>query len=134
MTKLLRLPEVAALTGIPENTLRFWRHQGTGPKSAKLGRRLVYREEDVVAGSTASSRTTEPRLPCCAPFRPLARRHERHHRISTHPGAKWEATQRHTTALVSERIRLRSVDRGLSRLFSWFAISLACAAVGCGRR
>jgi predicted DNA-binding transcriptional regulator AlpA len=49
MTKLLRLPEVAALTGIPENTLRFWRHQGTGPKSAKLGRRLVYREEDVVA-------------------------------------------------------------------------------------
>ena len=49
MTKLLRLPEVAALTGIPENTLRFWRHQGTGPKSAKLGRRVVYREADVLA-------------------------------------------------------------------------------------
>lgn len=50
MTKLLRLPEVAEMTGIPEATLRFWRHEGhTGPKSAKLGRRVVYREEDVLA-------------------------------------------------------------------------------------
>jgi predicted DNA-binding transcriptional regulator AlpA len=49
MEKLLRLPEVAELTGLPENTLRFWRHQGTGPQSARLGRRVVYRERDVVA-------------------------------------------------------------------------------------
>ena len=35
------------MTGLPENTLRFWRHQGTGPKSARLGRRIVYRERDV---------------------------------------------------------------------------------------
>lgn len=49
MTKLLRLPDVAELTGVPENTLRFWRHVGTGPRSAKLGRRVVYREEDVTA-------------------------------------------------------------------------------------
>ncbi len=48
MTKLLRVPEVAELTGIPEATLRFWRHQGTGPRSAKLGRRVVYREADVL--------------------------------------------------------------------------------------
>ncbi len=47
-TKLLRVPDVAALTGIPENTWRFWRHEGTGPKSARLGRRVVYREEDVL--------------------------------------------------------------------------------------
>ena len=47
MDKLLRLPEVAEMTGLPENTLRFWRHQGTGPKSARLGRRIVYRERDV---------------------------------------------------------------------------------------
>ena len=47
MEKLLRLPEVAEMTGLPENTLRFWRHQGTGPKSAGLGRRSVYRERDV---------------------------------------------------------------------------------------
>jgi predicted DNA-binding transcriptional regulator AlpA len=49
MSKLLRLPEVADLTGIPEATLRFWRHEKTGPRSAKLGRRVVYREEDVLA-------------------------------------------------------------------------------------
>jgi predicted DNA-binding transcriptional regulator AlpA len=49
MEKLLRLPEVAELTGLPEITLRFWRHQGTGPQSARLGRRVVYRERDVVA-------------------------------------------------------------------------------------
>jgi predicted DNA-binding transcriptional regulator AlpA len=47
--KLLKLPEVSEMTGIPEATLRFWRHQGTGPRSAKLGRRVVYREEDVKA-------------------------------------------------------------------------------------
>lgn len=49
MTKLLRLPEVAEMTGIPEATLRFWRHEGRGPHSAKLGRRIVYREADVLA-------------------------------------------------------------------------------------
>ena len=47
MTKLMRLPDVAALTGVAEATLRFWRHTGTGPPSARLGRRVVYREEDV---------------------------------------------------------------------------------------
>ena len=47
MVKLLRVPEVSELTGIPEATLRFWRHAGTGPPSAKLGRRVVYRETDV---------------------------------------------------------------------------------------
>lgn len=48
MTKLLRIPEVSELTGIPEATLRFYRSRGTGgPKSAKLGRRVVYREADV---------------------------------------------------------------------------------------
>lgn len=48
MEKLLRLPGVAELTGLPENTLRFWRHQGTGPRSARLGRRVVDRERDVI--------------------------------------------------------------------------------------
>ena len=48
--KLLRIPEVSELTGIPEATLRFWKHRGIyGPPSAKLGRRVVYREADVIA-------------------------------------------------------------------------------------
>lgn len=48
--RLLRLPEVSEMTGIPENTLRFYRAQGgdKGPPSAKLGRRVVYRYDDVV--------------------------------------------------------------------------------------
>lgn len=48
-TKLLRVEAVTEMTGIPTNTLRYWRHMGTGPKSAKLGRRIVYREADVIA-------------------------------------------------------------------------------------
>ena len=48
--KLLKMSEVSELTGIPEATLRFWRHVGVyGPPSAKLGRRVCYREADVVA-------------------------------------------------------------------------------------
>ena len=49
MDKLLRLEEVAEMTGIPEGTLRWWRQENTGPQSAKLGRRVVYREADVRA-------------------------------------------------------------------------------------
>lgn len=45
--RLLRVDQVSAMTGVPENTLRYWRHVGTGPRSAKLGRRIVYREADV---------------------------------------------------------------------------------------
>lgn len=50
MSKLLTLAEAAEKMRQPEATLRFWRHQGaTGPRSAKLGRRIFYREEDVQA-------------------------------------------------------------------------------------
>lgn len=50
MDRLLTLPEVAELTRTSPDTLRYWRHLGgTGPKSAKLGRRIVYRESDVLA-------------------------------------------------------------------------------------
>jgi hypothetical protein len=34
---------------VPEGTLRYWRHLGSGPKSFKMGpRRVVYREQDVL--------------------------------------------------------------------------------------
>lgn len=50
MVRLLKIDEVSKLIGVPEATLRYWRHQGTtGPPSAKLGRRVVYREADVMA-------------------------------------------------------------------------------------
>ena len=48
--RLLTITEVAEMTRLPEATLRWFRSQGTkGPKSAKLGRRVVYREADVLA-------------------------------------------------------------------------------------
>lgn len=57
--KLLRIEDVAEMTGVPVNTLRYFRHLSTnpkieervqvGPRSAKLGRRIVYREADVIA-------------------------------------------------------------------------------------
>ncbi|GAA2184683.1 hypothetical protein GCM10009785_33580 [Brooklawnia cerclae] len=47
--KLLTTPEVAEQIRVPEATLRYWRHMGLGPRSAKLGRRVVYREDDVLA-------------------------------------------------------------------------------------
>ncbi|HZH23253.1 MAG TPA: helix-turn-helix domain-containing protein [Geodermatophilus sp.] len=33
----------------PVATLRYWRHLGTGPHSFRLGRRVVYRREDLHA-------------------------------------------------------------------------------------
>ncbi len=47
---LLTLAEVAAMTRTSPDTLRWYRHVGAGgPRSFKLGRRVMYREEDVHA-------------------------------------------------------------------------------------
>lgn len=47
MDRLLNISEVAEVTRLSENTLRWLRHTGSGPRSGKLGRRLMYREQDV---------------------------------------------------------------------------------------
>lgn len=44
---LMTMEEVSAETRIPVNTLRFYRHKGSGPKFAKLGGRLMARRDDV---------------------------------------------------------------------------------------
>lgn len=46
---LLTVAEAAALLGIPESTLRYWRHCNTGPRSFAVGRSVRYRAEDVEA-------------------------------------------------------------------------------------
>jgi predicted DNA-binding transcriptional regulator AlpA len=49
MEKVLTLSEVAEMIRVPAATLRYWRHQGTGPQSFKMGpRRVMYRERDVL--------------------------------------------------------------------------------------
>lgn len=61
MPEFLLIPEVAAMARLPESTLRYWRLHGGGPASFRLGRRVVYRAEDVAAwmrereNATASS-------------------------------------------------------------------------------
>ena len=48
-TRLLRMEEVSERIGVPVGTLRYWRKTGTGPRAARIGRRVVYREADVEA-------------------------------------------------------------------------------------
>jgi predicted DNA-binding transcriptional regulator AlpA len=49
MTKLLTLEEVAALLRRSPAAVRYMRTKGTGPKSAKVAGRVMYREADVTA-------------------------------------------------------------------------------------
>jgi predicted DNA-binding transcriptional regulator AlpA len=46
---LLTTSEVAEMTRKPVATLRWYRHEGIGPKSGRLGGRVVYRRADVEA-------------------------------------------------------------------------------------
>jgi len=54
MSELLTIEDVGGRLGRPVATLRFWRHQGTGPKSFRLGGRVVYKAADVEAWIEAS--------------------------------------------------------------------------------
>ncbi|HEX7355022.1 MAG TPA: helix-turn-helix domain-containing protein [Mycobacteriales bacterium] len=44
---LLTLTEAAALLRAPVATLRYWRHLGTGPRSFRAGRHVLYRRSDL---------------------------------------------------------------------------------------
>lgn len=46
---LLTIDEVSKITRVPVKSLREYRAIGTGPRSAKLGKRIVYRRADVEA-------------------------------------------------------------------------------------
>ncbi|SNR59661.1 helix-turn-helix transcriptional regulator [Blastococcus mobilis] len=47
-TDLLTIAEAAELR-TPVATLRYWRHRNTGPRSFRLGRRVLYRRGDLQA-------------------------------------------------------------------------------------
>lgn len=47
--RLLTTTEVAELLRAPVETVRYWRHRGTGPRSVKVGTRVLYAERDVEA-------------------------------------------------------------------------------------
>ncbi len=46
--------EVAAMFRTSPETVRYWRHIGKGPRSFKVGRRVLYRESDVLAWADAA--------------------------------------------------------------------------------
>jgi len=43
------MAEVSEDYRTPIETLRYWRHKGVGPKSIKVGRRILYLQEDLDA-------------------------------------------------------------------------------------
>ncbi len=45
----LTTEEVSTKLRTPVETVRYWRHVGKGPKSFKVGRRVLYAAEDVEA-------------------------------------------------------------------------------------
>jgi len=47
--ELLTITEAAELLRAPVATLRYWRHLGSGPRSFRLGRRVLYRQDDLQA-------------------------------------------------------------------------------------
>lgn len=47
--EFLTTEELAAKVRTPVETCRYWRHVGKGPKSFKVGRRVLYAVEDVEA-------------------------------------------------------------------------------------
>ena len=50
----LTTAEVAELCRTSSETVRFWRHVSKGPKSFKVGRRVLYAVEDVEAWLAAA--------------------------------------------------------------------------------
>jgi excisionase family DNA binding protein len=58
MSDLLTVEEIAAELRIPEGTFRTWRANDKGPKSFRIGRRVVYRRADVEAWLAAQEAKT----------------------------------------------------------------------------
>jgi len=46
--EMLTLQEACAYLRVPEGTLRYWRHLGSGPRSFKIGRHVRYWKADLV--------------------------------------------------------------------------------------
>jgi predicted DNA-binding transcriptional regulator AlpA len=85
--ELLTINEAAEVTRAPVATLRYWRHLGVGPRSFRLGRRVVYLRNDVEswieaqadAASTGWLSPTADSAPTGARTSSLARYQETRH-------------------------------------------------------
>lgn len=59
-TRWLDTVQVAAKFQVPEETVRYWRHIGYGPRPIKLGRHVRYREDDWESFTAALALKTQP--------------------------------------------------------------------------
>ena len=57
--EMLTIKEAAAMLRLPEATLRYWRHIGSGPHSFRLGRHVRYWRSHVVAWLDEQSQAQE---------------------------------------------------------------------------
>lgn len=46
--EMLSLQEAATFLRVPDGTLRYWRHFGSGPRSFKVGRHVRYWRTDLI--------------------------------------------------------------------------------------
>ena len=46
---ILNFNEASEYVHVSVDTLRYWRHKGTGPKSFRMGRRVFFRQSDLDA-------------------------------------------------------------------------------------
>jgi hypothetical protein len=46
--EMLTLQETCRFLRVPEGTLRYWRHLGSGPRSFKIGRHVRYWRTDLI--------------------------------------------------------------------------------------
>lgn len=60
MPRFLTTAEVAAMCRTSPETCRYWRHIGKGPRSFKVGRRVLYAVEDVEAWIAAARHDSQP--------------------------------------------------------------------------
>ncbi|MBN1092269.1 helix-turn-helix domain-containing protein [Blastococcus sp. TML/M2B] len=58
-SELLTIAEAAQLLRAPVATLRYWRHLGTGPRSFRLGRRVLYRRDELHSWIDAQRRQAD---------------------------------------------------------------------------
>jgi len=61
--QMLTLKEVAELLRVPENTLRYWRHLGSGPHSFTVGRSVRYWRGEVWAWLERQAQRSRPENP-----------------------------------------------------------------------
>jgi len=62
-TRLLLQSELASRWRLSPRTLERWRHRGEGPRFCKIGGRVTYREEDVIAFEAGHTRQVTTGIP-----------------------------------------------------------------------